>query len=333
MSGSTVSGVDVLARRYRWLLALYPLAHRRLHGEEMLGVLLASAEDGRRLGLADAADLIGGALRIRFRSVARGSGDPRWRDALAVLGVVAPLLLLAEGLGTSDALGVAIRAARGSFEDPFWLAYSWWWPFIAGPAVLVVLVLLSLRRTAATVALVLTAAHTIMIPSPGSIGTAMWVLLGGLATVALALPPGPRRGLEILGWWRTALIGVGALVLAALLYGDPSFKGVPNGPGRIELVFKLVAVIGAACLLTPVGRRVVALLVIPAIPLFAGDLVESGVGPVWLDGPGQREALLFGSALLVLCVIAIAAQWRRHRQGTGRAGGPDIRPGDRDTPA
>jgi hypothetical protein len=40
------------------------------------------------------ADLIWGALLIRLRPASHGSADPRWRDALAVVSVVLPLLFL-----------------------------------------------------------------------------------------------------------------------------------------------------------------------------------------------------------------------------------------------
>ena len=106
---------------YRRLLALYPKDHRREHAEEMVGVLLAA--DGAaqvrapkpvawalRLGqhTADSADLVGGALRIRGRIALNRLKrahwlswtvrDQRWSDALAVVSVVAPLLLLVAAL-------------------------------------------------------------------------------------------------------------------------------------------------------------------------------------------------------------------------------------------
>ena len=102
-----------LERRYRRLLALYPKDHRREHAEEMVGVLLAAAAPDGELGLpdlagrarrggqhvADCADLMAGALRIRSRTalnwIRRARWftvmvrDPRWSDALAVVSVVA----------------------------------------------------------------------------------------------------------------------------------------------------------------------------------------------------------------------------------------------------
>ena len=38
-----------LERGYRRLLAFYPAAYRRVHGEEMLAVLMTAAPEGKRL--------------------------------------------------------------------------------------------------------------------------------------------------------------------------------------------------------------------------------------------------------------------------------------------
>ena len=63
-----MSDREDLERGYRRLLAYYPREFRRENGDEILGVLLASAPDGqRRVGVADAADLIRGALRAWLR--------------------------------------------------------------------------------------------------------------------------------------------------------------------------------------------------------------------------------------------------------------------------
>jgi hypothetical protein len=329
-----------LERWYRRLLVMYPPGHRQLHGEEMVGVLLAGTQDGqRRPGLADTADLIGGALRIRLRAIGRGSGDPRWRDALAVLSVVAPLLLLAAGLATNDLLGVAIRAVGGSVENPFWLGYWWVWPSTFGPAILVLLVLLRLRRSAAAAALATTAGYVIISAAGSaaaglaSTGVALWGLLGGLATVALALSPGPRRGLRILGWWRTALVAAGALALGALAWGDPRFIAPLPRPGQLIGILVILAGVAVACLRTPVGRRVVALLMIVAIPLCFGVLAEAGARAGWMDGSAQRAALLYLPPLLGICLIMTAARLGRHRLDSQRAACHDSPPRGGDTPA
>src|SRR5215470_17339379 len=87
--------LDRLERGYRRLLALYPAAHRRAHEEEMLAVLMTQAPAGkRRPGIAEAADLLAGALRVRCQPPCGGAAEPGWRDALAVLSVILPVLIL-----------------------------------------------------------------------------------------------------------------------------------------------------------------------------------------------------------------------------------------------
>jgi len=83
-----------LERGYRRLLALYPARYRRVHEQEMLAVLMTAAADGQdRPGLAEAADLIIGALRVRYQAL-RG-GVPGWRGALALISAGTVLGLLA----------------------------------------------------------------------------------------------------------------------------------------------------------------------------------------------------------------------------------------------
>jgi hypothetical protein len=83
-----------LERGYRRLLAFYPAGYRRVHEEEMLAVLMTAAPEGqRRPGLAEAADLIAGALRV-WCQPSRGGMAAR-RGALALIGAVTLLGLLA----------------------------------------------------------------------------------------------------------------------------------------------------------------------------------------------------------------------------------------------
>jgi hypothetical protein len=61
-----------LERGYRRLLAWYPAAFRRDSEAQILAVLLDTDRDGqRRVGLAESADLIRGALRMRLRPPGR----------------------------------------------------------------------------------------------------------------------------------------------------------------------------------------------------------------------------------------------------------------------
>jgi hypothetical protein len=57
-----------LERGYRRVLACYPKAFRQENEEEILGVLMDTAEEGQqRIGVAEAAALVRGGLRMRPR--------------------------------------------------------------------------------------------------------------------------------------------------------------------------------------------------------------------------------------------------------------------------
>ena len=82
-----------LERRYRRVLACYPKAFRRESEDEILAVLLATAAEGqRRVGLAESADLIMGAVRMHLGM----SRAPRpVRDAVRLMCAGAVLTLAA----------------------------------------------------------------------------------------------------------------------------------------------------------------------------------------------------------------------------------------------
>ena len=74
------AGAAVLERRYRRLLRCYPPAHRAVHREEMLGVLLATARPGQRTpGLVQTVNLAACGLVIRVRRI------PGWLAADAAV--------------------------------------------------------------------------------------------------------------------------------------------------------------------------------------------------------------------------------------------------------
>ena len=62
-----MTDISPLERGYRRVLACYPKAFRRESEDEIVAVLLATAHQGqRRVGLAEAADLLMGALRMHL---------------------------------------------------------------------------------------------------------------------------------------------------------------------------------------------------------------------------------------------------------------------------
>jgi hypothetical protein len=303
-----------LERRYRQLLALYPKDHRREHGEEMVGVLLASAlewQDRRGSGqhVADVIDLVAGAARIRARLAAKrlrrpvslrsAVRDSRWSDALAVVSVVAPLLLLIAAL---TQFNVPQSVASCLIGRPFWPLsagiYAPDWPLtIGGPAV-VILAFGRLRRTAGIVAFGTGIGQLAALPALGIVrftspALAFTSLLALTAAVSLLLSSGPARGIVLLRWWGTTLTGITGLVLGGLSLGGFSLSGtlllatsspVSSVPGAISsgftadlpaevaglsgdiLIAGVLTVVGLGCLFTPVTRRLVALLAIPLIP-------------------------------------------------------------------
>ena len=350
-----------LERRYQRLLALYPKDHRRDHAEEMVGVLLAAAADTQVRApkpvalvlsfgqyTADCADLAAGALRIRGRMALNRIRrtrwfwwtvpDQRWSDALAVVSVVAPLLLLVAALAEFHLPQAAASSVTG---HPHWqltaalgLADM---PLAAGAPAVAALAFGRLRRTAAMVALATATGQVvsgILRSAPAftryaSPAVAFTVLLAGTAGAALLLSPGPDRGLALLTRGGTALVGAGALILGGFSVGGSMWFDSTSGfggevaglPGDLLIAGVLVTV-ATACLRAPVSRRVLALLAIPVIPYavlwqqkLAGDLFGSpGASPVI---PSSIPLLYL--LPLILAGLIVAGTWLARRRATGRA--------------
>jgi hypothetical protein len=349
-----------IEKRYRRLLALYPKDHRREHAEEMVGVLLAADGDTQvrapkpvawalRFGqhTADSADLIGGALRIRGRMVLNRLRrthwlswtvrDQRWSDALAVVSVVAPLLLLVAAL-TEFRIPQAV--ASSITGHPHWgvtatlgLADL---PMAAGAPGVILLVFLRLRRLAGLGALATAIGQVAAGAVPAFAGyadpaVAFTVLLSCTTAVALLLSPGPDRGLALLTRSGTALVGVGALILGGFSVGGDVWFG--SGPARIDdfggkvagvpadlLIATVLVSVAAACLRAPVSRRVLALLAIPVIPY--AFLWQEKLAVDLFGQPGGGSAiipssipLLYLPPLLLACLILFGTWLARRRAG------------------
>jgi hypothetical protein len=101
-----------LERGYRRVLACYPEAFRRENEDEILGVLMDTAEEGQqRVGLAEAAALIRGALRMRLSP---GPSRPPRTVVTAVrlmcVGAVVELAALLTIVTTAGGLKAAVLA-------------------------------------------------------------------------------------------------------------------------------------------------------------------------------------------------------------------------------
>jgi len=110
-----------LERGYRRLLACYPRSFRRENADEIIGVLLATAaEDQRRVGPAESADLIRGALRMRLRPPGRPPGAVLGAMRLMCAGAVASVALLITMVVTTGDLKSAILALDPAFTAAQW---------------------------------------------------------------------------------------------------------------------------------------------------------------------------------------------------------------------
>jgi hypothetical protein len=316
-----------LERGYRWLLACYPAAYRRVHEEEMLAVLMTAAPHGkRRPGIGEAADLIWGALRVRCQP-SRNGAEPAWRDALAVLSVVLPVIVfIITAVHVAGQLPVILDGTPNIFSNraPLWLfiqnrAPLWLFIQFTAPLALLALALLRLQRTAArtAAALLIGLAYLAVLsyqvggPDPGeiiSIAVPYLVLAVGLQIVAVTASPGPRRGLQLLTPKHVALTVIAAIAFATI--------GYP---------WTLAVICAAMALTSSRGRWLLLLLAIPlgpyvAVPylydgpwgphmnLYVAGVLNSGaLGPV-----GQSYVL--AAVFLGLFVIAACRESLRSRK-------------------
>jgi hypothetical protein len=304
-----MSPAVVLERRYRHWLGLFPAAHRAVHGEEMLGVLLAGARDGQhRPRLADTADLAWGALKIRLRP----SPDAPWSDALAVVSVVLPLIAAVSFAARSwDSLaGLPPGAFRPVAE---FLGKS-----LAARVLVVALVLLRLRRTALLAVIALLAWQVLSYSGGGQVNetvvdpaVAMTILALALEAVVLAGSPGPVRGLQIL---RARHYGFAVAVAA----GSGLAASLMTSIGAIqvaELVIAPVVAVGMV-IAAPLSRRILVLLslplyywvlgfaVLPSLVSFYGGSASGWEGPLRVS--------LTCVPVAVLGCVALTAGLRAH---------------------
>lgn len=305
-----------LERRYRRLLAWYPAEHRSLHGEEMIGVLLAGARAGQaRPTPSDALDLIIGALRIRLRSLLAGRLDSKLTDAIAVYSVIVPVMLLMNelvwGVGTnyrwlseSSMTPLLWRLQPLGFDVLFLM-------FVVVPPILS---WRGHRRTAVVVALVPAVFAMVLSFRPSGViaGSAASLLLM-VQAVALAISPGPRRGLPLLG--KPALVVACAAGVASAMPFTPqtdAFLNVPAGEG-ILLVVGVVAAIFTAMLITlraQIGYRLIALLAVP-VYLFAISLPLTRAPAILIS---YSLAIVYLPCLALWIAIAITSWLGRRRR-------------------
>jgi len=237
-----------LERRYRRLLRCYPPSHR----EEMLGVLLDASRPGQRgPGASQTLNLVTCGLAIRARRTL--AGGP-WQDALAVVSLIAPpLMLIIAILDFAVAVRETMVQAAGAGITVWHLSFV---PQLGGPAVMiigwlavVVLALTGRRRSAAVVAsvpLALALANLLT-----AVLEQTWLMIAGLsatfgypAVIVLASPSAQLSGpvsssLDVLAIAITVTVThmrgtaggrIAALMASGLLIG---FAGTFPAPGDL----------------------------------------------------------------------------------------------------
>lgn len=344
-----------LEDRYRRLLRWYPAAHRAVHQEEMLGVLMAGAGPAQgRPRLAESADLLLGAARIRLRPGRALSDGPGWRDALAVYSIAAPLLLLASALISwlAAGLGPAHAGLAGLPVSPAYTGLGGYpvmpasagsgrllvttatWVTIGGQGRVAALALAGLRRWAAAAAaacalyLGTAAALPLLHHMPLSAGISVGLLYVPFSllapiseTAALLAAPGPRRGRQLIRRRGRAVLAAGSALAAALTRDSGSV--LYFGGESLHRNASLLAGLAAAVLLLGLwltsapGKRLALLFGVLAYGLLLAD--------GFIDGSGPWDAdTVNGSAgqVLVICVLTAVAHrtWRRSRAAAGGPG-------------
>jgi|SRR5271165_420260 len=107
-----------LERGYRRLIACYPRSFRKDNEEEILTVLLATAGEGqRRPSLAESADLLRGAIRMRM-GLSRTPRTVLHAVRLMYLGAVSAVAVLIIVILTAGHIRAAVQTAMAAYHNP-----------------------------------------------------------------------------------------------------------------------------------------------------------------------------------------------------------------------
>ena len=110
--------VSNLERGYRRLIACYPRSFRKDNEEEILTILLATAVEGqRRPSLAESADLLRGALRMRM-GLSRTPRTVLAAVRLMYLGAVGQVAVMITVILTAGHVRASVQAAAAAYHNP-----------------------------------------------------------------------------------------------------------------------------------------------------------------------------------------------------------------------
>ena len=299
-----------LERGYRRLLRWYPPSYRGRHGEEMLGVLMAAAQPGqRRPSARESLDLLWSALKIRVRMTLRGADSQPWAAALALVGVLLPLLMLLLKLtvfldrGAQYGFGSPADILIGAYGEPGAYAGSFQAnPYsvaltsnvtealTAGPLpafILAALACLGWRRAAAAFAafvslaylgISLTNGYTMLAGPRGDVTLYAY----GLEALILLAASDAARGWRALRWRPSVLLAAATVAAGVAMNGGfwPVFHAAPTNP-------------------TNAFRRAVSINRLASLPHgFIDRLFGIGAG-------GWADWLLYQGTLVAVIVVAL----------------------------
>jgi hypothetical protein len=249
-----------LERGYRRLLRWYPPSYRGRHEEEILGVLMAAAQPGqRRPSARESLDLLWSALKIRIRMTLRGADSQPWAAALALVGVLLPLLMLLLKLtelldrGAQYGFGSPADILIGAYGEPGAFAGSFQanpysvaltgnvtGALTAGPLpalILAALACLGWRRAAAAFAafvalaylgISLTNGYTLLAGPRGDVTLYAY----GLEALILLAASDAARGWRALRWRPSALLAAATVAAGVGMNAGfwPLFHAAPTNP-------------------------------------------------------------------------------------------------------
>jgi hypothetical protein len=313
-----MSEVPDLERRYRRLLAWYPSGYRSRHGEEMIGVLIASAHEGqRRPQPAEALDLIAGGLRIRLRAALGWRPGQASRDALAIFSVCMPVIWLISLIALYLLLA-AMFLNRGGVGRTLLIVTLF---AVVETALMAIPLWLGWRgRQRAGAISALLAAGLLAYLALSQLAPLGWMtcysLLFAGEAAALVASPGPRRGAELMtGKSWAVTVGTG-LVIAVYerLYGFGSELTMSRTVLVRAIIAILIVTVVAAGLLVTLPRKIAGRLLL----LFAAPLALGGIGMLYVQmSTAIADVLLalylpaLSLATLTIMVGLIPRRWRR----------------------
>ncbi|WP_329090294.1 MULTISPECIES: hypothetical protein [unclassified Streptosporangium] len=308
--------MTALERRYRRLLAWYPKDHRARHEEEMLAVLLASSTpDQNRPAGRDALDVVRGGLAIRLHRVAPPGSRRRWRAAVDLAALLAPLTLF--GAGLFRAAGYAGRFAfdlalpnlvhalpYGLVVLLVWLGRRWAtiacaWATAALHAAESMVWLLSLPEGTMVVGDVLLVSGRPLIAAGVLLSAFPACVCAAMLTLAPSPGPGPVGSRRLLVWAG----GVLAVCVVGVLL--PKVFGAVLMPAALGTV-------AVMALRSPVGRRTAAILT----PFLVVAVMRS-----WFTDLASLTAVTVATAAL-LGVTAWLARTGKASHAPDRVPGP-----------